>query len=225
MIVSADEKADLQTKVSTLKTELTDLDGRISELSHEKMSKDDAVILYSLKTKRFNISSEVKTVENQLKHITEKERQEETKRVANKQAEYANVPKAVLGQYVNNGQCYGFTAWYVNQLGGPQLMGSGKIAASDIGTDYDWSKSGWSVGLNPNTSDLKAGDVINWKRSAVYSTSSGYTVDASYGHTAVVKSVNNDGTITIYDQNPNAVTEKTIRLVDNSLSSYVRKNV
>lgn len=48
-------------------------------------------------------------------------------------------------------------------MGGPQLMGSGKMNAWAIGSDYDWESRGWKVIKNPKPSDLKAGDVINWQ--------------------------------------------------------------
>ncbi len=67
-----------------------------------------------------------------------------------------------MGQMINGGQCYGLTAYYVQKLGGPQLMGSGFMYAESIGSDYDWKAYGWEVIFNPKYSELKAGDVINW---------------------------------------------------------------
>ena len=45
----------------------------------------------------------------------------------------AKVLDRIIGRSVNNGECYGGTAWYVSQLGGPQLMGSGHMFAMLIG--------------------------------------------------------------------------------------------
>lgn len=44
-----------------------------------------------------------------------------------------------------------------------ELDGSGKIYASQIGSDYDWSNYGWKVIFNPTFEQLRAGDVINWE--------------------------------------------------------------
>lgn len=98
-----------------------------------------------------------------------------------------------LGQSVYNGQCYGMTAYYVDKLGGPQMMGSGFMNASDIGTDYDWASYGWKVILNPKYEDLKAGDVINYGQGGV--------ATSVYGHTAVIASVDGKGKYTCYEQN------------------------
>lgn len=42
------------------------------------------------------------------------------------------------------------------------MMGTGHMFASEIGNDYPWSSIGWTVIKNPNYSDIKAGDVINF---------------------------------------------------------------
>ncbi|MBO0423390.1 glucosaminidase domain-containing protein [Enterococcus plantarum] len=100
----------------------------------------------------------------------------------------------VLGLPVNGGQCYGLTGYYVEKLGGPALMGSGKMNASDIGIDYDWSSYGWVVILNPSFSDFRAGDVINYKAFSAM----GPTM---YGHTGVIASIQGNGLYTTYEQN------------------------
>ncbi|HAP5541998.1 TPA: CHAP domain-containing protein, partial [Enterococcus faecalis] len=92
----------------------------------------------------------------------------------------------VLGTTVNGGQCYGLTAYYVEKMGGPQLMGSGKMFASAIGEDYDWSSYGWQVIRYPKAEDIRAGDILNWETSGTLATS-------VYGHTGVVTSVSNGG--------------------------------
>lgn len=105
-----------------------------------------------------------------------------------------NKLEAVLGKGVYNGECYGLTAYYVDQVGGPKLMGSGKMYAWSIGTDYDWGSFGWQVILNPEYKDLQAGDVINWYGGGAIS-------PGSYGHTGIIISVNGNGTFSTYEQN------------------------
>lgn len=125
---------------------------------------------------------------------------------------------SVLGQRVFNGQCYGLTAYYVQKLGGPQMMGSGFMNAGDIGTDYDWASFGWEVVLRPKFDDLKAGDVINWVQ--------GDFAPTVYGHTGIIKSVDKGKqTFTTYEQNAGqgeicAIYERTWIP---SISSVVRK--
>lgn len=53
-----------------------------------------------------------------------------------------DVLETVLGQTINGGQCYGLIAYYVQKLGGPQMMGSGLMYAELIGSDYDWESYG-----------------------------------------------------------------------------------
>lgn len=127
--------------------------------------------------------------------------------------------EAVLGQTIHDGQCYMLTAYYVDQMGGPQLKGSGFDYASRIGTDYDWAKYGWQVILNPLFSDLKSGDVINWNQDPNFA-------PTQYGHTGVIKSVDKaNNSFTTYEQNAGkgqicAVYERTWIP---SISSVVRK--
>lgn len=105
-----------------------------------------------------------------------------------------DVLEAVMGQTINGGQCYGLTAYYVEKLGGPQMMGSGHMFAGAIGSDYDWEKFGWKVIFNPKASDIKAGDVINWPGGEALS-------PGIYGHTGIITSVEKDGKFTTYEQN------------------------
>ncbi|MBO0474871.1 glucosaminidase domain-containing protein [Enterococcus ureasiticus] len=100
----------------------------------------------------------------------------------------------LLGTSIYGGQCYGMTAYYVDQLGGPTMMGSGFMNASDIGTDYDWGKYGWIVIKNPSFSDFKAGDVINYKAFSAM----GPTM---YGHTGVIANTLPNGQYMTYEQN------------------------
>lgn len=127
--------------------------------------------------------------------------------------------ESVLGQYINNGQCYGLTAYYVEKMGGPVMMGSGFVNASDIGSDYDWQKYGWEVVYNPKIGEIKSGDVINWNQDPVFAT----TV---YGHTGIVKSVNvSKNSFTAYEQN--AGKGQIVAVYDRNwiptISSVVRK--
>ncbi|WP_238991069.1 phage tail tip lysozyme [Lactococcus lactis] len=100
----------------------------------------------------------------------------------------------VLNQTVNGGQCYGMSAYYVQKLGGPIMMGSGHEYAQDIGTDYDWKSYGWSVIMYPKYEQIKAGDVINW-------TAGGALAPGIWGHTGVVKKVSGNGVIETFEQN------------------------
>ncbi len=104
-----------------------------------------------------------------------------------------DILEEVLGQTVNNGQCYGASAYYVEKLGGPQMMGTGHMFASEIGNDYDWSAYGWTVIKNPSYSDIKAGDVINFGQ--------GGNATSVYGHTGIIASVDGNGKYTCYEQN------------------------
>lgn len=125
----------------------------------------------------------------------------------------------LIGQKVNGGQSYGLTAHYVEQLGGPKLMGSGKIYASDIGTDYDWSSYDWVTITNPKYSDIQPGDILNYKSSS----SGGFSL---FGHTGIVVEVLGEGRLTLLEQNAEAgaVVEKYTRTVKmNEVSSVVRK--
>lgn len=107
------------------------------------------------------------------------------------------------GQHVGSGQCYALSALYSSLLGGPGLgggvtgisglVGAG-IAASNIGTDYNWGAFGW--GVERGTVDkVKAGAIANIK--ANYGAPF-YT--GPYGHTAIIKSVSGT-TVTVLEQN------------------------
>ena len=124
----------------------------------------------------------------------------------------------VLGQPLNNGECYGLIAYYVEKLGGPQLMGSGKSYAMLIGEDYDWAKYGWTVTMYPNYSDLRAGDVINF-------TAGGNLAPGIWGHTGVIKEVLSDGNFTTFEQNAGkgrVCAEYTRNVNMNQIRSIVR---
>ncbi|MGL9811006.1 hypothetical protein EB54_02727 [Enterococcus gallinarum] len=109
-----------------------------------------------------------------------------TSLIAGKSKGNAKVLDRIIGRPVNNGECYGGTAWYVSQLGGPQLMGSGHMFAMLIGEDYNWATYGWQVIMNPKPSDLQAGDVVNWQAGGALS-------PGIYGHTGIITDVSNSG--------------------------------
>lgn len=130
-----------------------------------------------------------------------------------------SVLQPILGQSINGGQCYGLTAYYVEKMGGPQLMNSGFMNASDIGQDYNWEQYGWQVIFNPKPSDMRPGDVINF----AYPGTLAITI---YGHTGVISSVGKDGQFTSYEQNSEkgeivAVYSRNFNM--NKVSSLVRK--
>lgn len=131
-----------------------------------------------------------------------------------------SILNAVLGQTLNNGECYGLTAYYVEKMGGPTLMGSGFMFAERIGEDYHWEQYGWEVILNPEPSDLQKGDVINWQHYGGLSRS-------IYGHTGVISNVTNGGQqFDTYEQNSSQgrICAQYSRTYDmNPIVSLVRK--
>ncbi|MGY3724493.1 Putative cell wall binding repeat-containing protein [Granulicatella balaenopterae] len=98
-----------------------------------------------------------------------------------------------VNQTVYNGQCYGLTAFYVDSLHGPKLMGSGHMRAETIGSDYDWASYGFEVINNPTYDQIKAGDIIQWKANTRLAP--GY-----YGHTGIIRGKSN-GQLLTYEQN------------------------
>lgn len=124
---------------------------------------------------------------------------------AEKTAEALSKIKALMGQRVGNGQCYGLVAYYSKILGGAGLGGGvdslrglvgGGMAASQIGTDYNWAQFGWSVITPRSVGDLKAGAILNNKSNF----SSNFLMTGPYGHTVIIKSVSG-GNVTVYEQN------------------------
>lgn len=102
-----------------------------------------------------------------------------------------------VGKTLYNGQCYGLTAWYVDQLKGPTMMGSGHEYAQNIGEDYDWAAYGWTVTEYPTIDQIHPGDVICWE-------AGGSLSPGIYGHTGVVKSIDSNGNMVTYEQNAGA---------------------
>ncbi|GAB2023293.1 hypothetical protein RyT2_23690 [Pseudolactococcus yaeyamensis] len=126
----------------------------------------------------------------------------------------------VAGTFVGNGQCYALTSFYAEKLGFGALVGH--MSASDIGIDYDWASKGWRVETNPSEMKIKVGDIINFRKGAtiMYGTIS-VQVDSTYGHTGIVGGVNSDGTIMLYDQNPNPVGRTQVTVPMMSISSII----
>lgn len=129
-----------------------------------------------------------------------------------------DVLEKMLGIRIYNGQCYLLTAYYVEQIGGPTLRGSGKMFACTIGSDYDWSSYGWTVIFNPRYSDLRAGDIINYK---AFST----LAPSMYGHTGVIASIDGNGHYQTYEQNASQgqICAKYSRNFETNILSIVRK--
>lgn len=125
----------------------------------------------------------------------------------------------VLGQSIFNGECYGLSAYYVQSLGGPQMMGSGFLYAERIGHDYDWARYGWSVIFDPKLSDLRPGDVIQWRAGSPLA-------PGIYGHTGVIASVQANGQLMTYEQNSEKgriVAKYTRTFIEKDVVSIVRK--
>ncbi|MDT2879664.1 CHAP domain-containing protein, partial [Lactococcus lactis] len=96
------------------------------------------------------------------------------------------------------GQCYAVSAYYAHSINSNIILRGG-TAASDIGSDYDWKGWGWTVVNEPKYSQIKVGDIINFKRGANMGT---WNTDAENGHTAVVGKILGKNELMIYDQNP-----------------------
>lgn len=96
------------------------------------------------------------------------------------------------------GQCYAVSAYYAHSINSNIILRGG-VAASDIGSDYDWKGWGWTVVNEPKYSQIKVGDIINFKRGANMGT---WNTDAENGHTAVVGKILGKNELMIYDQNP-----------------------
>nr|WP_207186877.1 phage tail spike protein [Lactococcus lactis] len=117
--------------------------------------------------------------------------------------------KAVLGQRIGNGQCYGLSAEYSGFLGGcglgagtqyglSHVSGNGSTsAAADIGIAYNWSEVGWKVIKNPEYKDLVVGAIMNYARGGHVGS---WYADDTYGHTGIIRGLEN-GKIQTYEQN------------------------
>lgn len=117
--------------------------------------------------------------------------------------------KAILGQRIGNGQCYGLSAEYSGFLGGcglgagtqygiSHVSGNGSTsAAADIGIAYNWSEVGWKVIKNPEYKDLVVGAIMNYSRGGHVGS---WYADDTYGHTGIIRGLDN-GKIQTYEQN------------------------
>jgi hypothetical protein len=117
--------------------------------------------------------------------------------------------KAILGQRIGNGQCYGLSAEYSGFLGGcglgagtqyglSHVSGNGSTsAAADIGIAYNWSEVGWKVIKNPEYKDLVVGAIMNYARGGHVGS---WYADDTYGHTGIIRGLEN-GKIQTYEQN------------------------
>lgn len=109
------------------------------------------------------------------------------------------------GQLIGSGQCYALSAWYAQSIGGPGLgggvtslrglIGAG-MAASQIGTDYNWAQFGWKVVVPNKVADLIPGSIANIKANF----NGGFLNTTGWGHTVVIKAISGD-TLTVLEQN------------------------
>ena len=118
-----------------------------------------------------------------------------------------------LGKFIGTGQCYALTSWYVNQVtkgqyslgagiggGMPPLVSGDTMNAYAIGSAYNWGAIGWAADTSPEYSEIKTGDVINFR---------GEPYDATFGHTGVVGKVLGGNKFVLYNQNPTPVVAQT----------------
>ena len=124
----------------------------------------------------------------------------------------------IIGKSIGSGQCYAISSLYAERLNFGPLIGG--ISASAIGQDYNWSAKGWEVITEPKATDVRAGDIVNWKNGALFSADQSIKVDSANGHTGVVASVSGN-LITVYSQNPGPAQLVTITGNDTMFSSTI----
>lgn len=125
--------------------------------------------------------------------------------IASKTKSVLDALTAKKGQLIGSGQCYALSAWYANSVGGPGLgggvtslrglIGAG-MAASQIGTDYNWAQFGWKVVVPNKVADLIPGSIANIKANF----NGGFLNTTGWGHTVVIKAISGD-TLTVLEQN------------------------
>lgn len=125
--------------------------------------------------------------------------------IASKTKSVLDALTAKKGQLIGSGQCYALSAWYAMSLGGPGLgggvtslrglIGAG-MAASQIGTDYNWAQFGWKVVVPNKVADLIPGSIANIKANF----NGGFIITGGWGHTVVIKAISGD-TLTVLEQN------------------------
>lgn len=118
------------------------------------------------------------------------------------------------------GQCWDLTNYYLQAMGSKGIWG-GSGRAGWIGHEYydKLTSEGFTVSLDPKLSELQAGDIVNLRPGANYT-------DSYYGHTIIIKSVNEDGTFTTIEQNSEKgqiVAEYTRTFVEGAVTSKVAK--
>lgn len=125
--------------------------------------------------------------------------------IASKTKSVLDALTAKKGQLIGSGQCYALSAWYAMSIGGPGLgggvtslrglIGAG-MAASQIGTDYNWAQFGWKVVVPNKVADLIPGSIANIKANF----NAGFIITGGWGHTVVIKAISGD-TLTVLEQN------------------------
>lgn len=133
---------------------------------------------------------------------------------------FMSVMNSDLGQVIGSGQCYAFTSQYAKQVDPVHIPNGlvGFMAAADIGTDYPWDKWGWTVVKDPKYSDLRPGDIINYKRGGMVNN---WTADGTYGHTGVVGKVTGGNKFELYDQNPTPVKKLEVAFTPGSVATII----
>lgn len=127
----------------------------------------------------------------------------------------------LAGRVIGSGQCYALTSQYAAYIDPQHISGGlvGGMAAADIGKDYPWSQWGWEVVNNPKYSDLRPGDILNFKRGSKIGSYG--PVDVDWGHTGIIGNVMGNNQFEFYDQNPGAVKKTTITWTDGGASSII----
>ena len=118
------------------------------------------------------------------------------------------------------GQCWDLINYYLQAMGSKGIWG-GSGRAGWIGHEYydKLTSEGFNVNLDPKLSELQAGDIVNLRPGANYT-------DSYYGHTIIIKSVNEDGTFNTIEQNAEKgqiVAEYTRTFTGGSVTSKVAK--
>lgn len=118
------------------------------------------------------------------------------------------------------GQCWDLINYYLQAMGSKGIWG-GSGRAGWIGHEYydKLTSEGFNVNLDPKLSELQAGDIVNLRPGANYT-------DSYYGHTIIIKSVNEDGTFNTIEQNAEKgqiVAEYTRTFTEGSVTSKVAK--
>lgn len=127
-----------------------------------------------------------------------------TAKRATKTMQALNEATRLKGRRIGSGQCYALSGWYAKKLDGAWIDSSiggirgrigGGMAATLIGTDYNWGAYGWKLDRSPNAGNLQAGGIYNVKANfgaPFYTT--------QWGHTGIIKSVSKTR-VTVLEQN------------------------